>query len=84
MAYVRYIDNGEFTEEKLLCEALKTTTTAINIYNKLKNHIDKAQISMENITSCATDGAPVMMGKKLGCFKVMKCCLCIVLATEKI
>jgi hypothetical protein len=26
---------------------------------------------MKNITSCATDGAPVMMGKK-GCLKVMK------------
>jgi hypothetical protein len=43
MAYVRYIVHGEFTEE-MFCEALKTTTTAIDIYNKLKNYLDEAQI----------------------------------------
>lgn len=26
VAYIKYINNGEFTEEMLLCEALKTTT----------------------------------------------------------
>jgi hypothetical protein len=67
MAYVRYIDTCEFTEEILFCEALKTTTTAIDIYNKLKNYLHEAQISMKNITSCATDGAPVTMSKKRGC-----------------
>jgi hypothetical protein len=56
----------------LFCEALKTTTTASDIYNKLKNYSDEAQISMKNITSCATDGDPVMMDKKRGCLKVMK------------
>jgi hypothetical protein len=44
MAYVRYIENGEFTEEMLFCEALRTTTTAIDIYNKLKNYLDEIQI----------------------------------------
>lgn len=32
-ASLRHIDNGESTEEKLFCEALKTTITAIYIYN---------------------------------------------------
>jgi hypothetical protein len=72
MAYVRYINNGEFTEEMLFCGALRTTITAIDIHNKLKNHLDEAQISMENITCCATDGAPLMMGKKHGCLNLMK------------
>jgi hypothetical protein len=63
MSYIRYNDNGEFTEE-MFCEAMKTTT-AIDIYNKLKNYLDEAQISMRNITSHATDCAPVMMGKNL-------------------
>lgn len=72
MAYVRYIDNGEFNEEMLFCEALETTTTAIDIYNKLKIYLDKNQIPMKNITSCAADGAPSMMGKKRGCLKLMK------------
>jgi hypothetical protein len=32
MAYGRYTDNGEFTEDMMFCEALKTTTTATDIY----------------------------------------------------
>ncbi len=72
MAYVRYIDNEEFVEDMLFCESLESTTTAIDIYSKLKKYLDENQISMENITSCAADGAPVMMGKKKGCLKLMK------------
>jgi hypothetical protein len=71
LAYVRYTDNGEFAEE-MFCAALKTTTTGTDTYNKLKNYLDEAQIPMKNITSCATDGAPVMMCKKRGCLKLMK------------
>jgi hypothetical protein len=37
MVSVRYTDNGEFIEEMLFCEELKTTTTVIDIYNKHKN-----------------------------------------------
>ena len=63
MAYVRYVDNGEFIEDMLCCEALETTTIAIDIYKKVKTYLDK-HIPMKNIISCAADGAPVMMGKK--------------------
>ena len=68
MAYVRYVDNGEFIEDMLFCEALETTTLAIDIciyiylYKKLKTYLDDRQISMENIISCVADGALVMMG----------------------
>ncbi|XP_038656942.1 zinc finger BED domain-containing protein 5-like [Scyliorhinus canicula] len=72
LTYVRYIDKGEFAEEMLFCKSLETTTTATDIYNKLKHYLDVNNIPMENITSCAADGAPVMMGKKNGCLKLMK------------
>lgn len=72
MAYVRYIENGEFAEEMLFCESLETTTTAVDIYNSLKNYLFEAQIPIKNIISCSADGAPVMMGKKNGCLKLMK------------
>ncbi|XP_038630630.1 SCAN domain-containing protein 3-like, partial [Scyliorhinus canicula] len=72
LTYVRYIDKGEFAEEMLFCKLLETTTTATDIYNKLKHYLDVNNIPMENITSCAADGAPVMMGKKNGCLKLMK------------
>ena len=45
---------------------------AIDIYKKLKTYLDDKQIPVENIISCAADGAPVMMGKKNGVLKLLK------------
>ena len=61
----------------LFCEALETTTIAINIYiyiRKLKTYLYDKQIPMENMISCAADDMPVMMGKKEenGVFKLLK------------
>lgn len=72
ITYVRYIDKGEFIEEMLFCRSLETTTTASVIYRELKSYLDFNNIPMKNITSCAADGAPVMMGKRNGCLKLMK------------
>ncbi len=72
LAYVRYVDMEEFQEEMLFCQSFESTTTAIDIYGKLKNYLDINQIPKENILSCAADGAPAMMGKKSGCLKLMK------------
>ncbi|GFS60408.1 SCAN domain-containing protein 3 [Trichonephila clavipes] len=72
ITYVRYIDKGYFAEEMLFCKRLKSTTTFKDIFNKLKNYLDVNDIPMKNITSCAADGAPNMMGKKNGCLKLMK------------
>ncbi|GFX38649.1 SCAN domain-containing protein 3 [Trichonephila clavipes] len=55
----------------LFCKILESTTTSKDIFNKLKN-LDVNDIPMKNITSCAADGAPNMMGKKNGCLKLMK------------
>ncbi|XP_071042653.1 protein FAM200A-like [Parasteatoda tepidariorum] len=72
ITYVRYIDKGHFAEEMLFCKRLESTTTSKDIYNKLKTYLDVNNIPMKNITSCAADGAPNMMGKKNGCLKLMK------------
>ena len=72
LTYVGYIDKGEFVEEILFCKSVDTTAADIYIYNKLKYYLDINNISMKNITSCAADGAPVMMGQKNGCLKLMK------------
>lgn len=72
ITYVRYIDKGDFAEEMLFCKSLESTTTSKDIYSKLKNYLDVNNIPMKNITSCAADGAPNMMGKKNGCLKLMK------------
>ena len=72
LAYVRYIDHEAFQEEMLFYESLETTTTAKDIYNKLKDYLNANEIPKENLLSCAADGAPTMMGKKNGCLKMMK------------
>ena len=69
---VRYIDNNDFAEEMLFCKSLKSSTTAKIICCTLKSYLDTNKIPMKNITSCAADGAPNMMGKKNGCLKLMK------------
>ena len=72
LAYVRYIDHEAFQEEMLFCESLETTTTAKDIYNKLKHFFYANKIPKENLLSWAADGAPSMMGKQNGCLKMMK------------
>ncbi|XP_026475540.1 protein ZBED8-like [Ctenocephalides felis] len=72
LAYVQFIDAGQFSEEMLFCERLEDTTKSQDIYNKLTNYLELKNISMKNITSCAVDGAPNMMGKKNGCLKLIK------------
>ncbi|GFT80332.1 SCAN domain-containing protein 3 [Nephila pilipes] len=72
ITYVRYIEEGHFAEEMLICKRLESTTTSKDIYNKLRNYLDVSDILMKNITSCAADRPPNMMGKKNGCLKLMK------------
>ena len=57
LTYVRYIDNGEFAKAMLFCGSL---AAPILPYNKLKIYLDENQILMENIVSCAADGARKM------------------------
>ncbi|GFT01072.1 uncharacterized protein TNCV_4054641 [Trichonephila clavipes] len=64
LVYARYIDKGEFAEKRVFCKSLETTTSTAGIYGTLNNYLHVNNISIENITSCAADGAFVMMGKK--------------------
>ena len=38
----------------------------------MKKYLHINNIAIENIRSCAVDGAPVMSGKEKGCLKMMK------------
>ena len=50
-------------EDMLFCEALETTTIAIDIYKKFKT--DDKQLPLDNIIYCATDSAPVLSVERL-------------------
>ena len=64
MAYVHFIDVGDFMEEMLFCEQLNTTTTAADIYGAYKTYMSRWNNPLKNVVSCAADGAPAMMGKQ--------------------
>ena len=72
MAYVRYIDDGHFQEEMLMCNKLETTTRAIDIYNTIASYFAHFNIPMTSLISCAADGAPAMLGKRGGCLKLLQ------------
>lgn len=57
IANVWYIAESVFSEELLLCETLKTTSIAIDKYNKL------------NITSCTANRVLFMIDKNSVCLK---------------
>lgn len=72
LAYVRYIDEEDLNEEMLFCKDLTTTTTAADIFKVVQDYLSESEIPIENIVSCAADGAPSMIGKQNGFLKMLK------------
>ncbi|GFS77856.1 retrovirus-related Pol polyprotein from transposon 412 [Trichonephila clavipes] len=67
----RKIDEMGEDIEKQLVEKLKTRKFSVQMDESiLRDSVN--DIPMKNITSCAADCAPNMMGKKNGCLKLMK------------
>ncbi|GFV07257.1 zinc finger BED domain-containing protein 5 [Trichonephila clavipes] len=67
----RKIDEMGEDIEKQLVEKLKTRKFSVQMdESTLRDNVN--DIPMKNITSCAADGTPNMMGKKNGCLKLLK------------
>ena len=65
MAYVRFIDNScKLCEEMLFAKLFETDTTGLSIFEATKSWFDENQIPFGNLVSCATDGAPSVLGKQ--------------------
>ena len=56
----------------LFAKLLETDTTGLSIFEVTKSWFDDNQISFRNLVSCATDGAPSMLGKQNGFIAHMK------------
>ena len=73
MAYARFIDDScKLCEEMLFAKLLETDTTGLSIFEARKSWFDEIQISFGNLVSCATDGAPSMLGRQNGFIAHMK------------
>ncbi|XP_067932962.1 protein FAM200C-like [Watersipora subatra] len=66
LAFVRYVDNGNIEEEFLFRSALKTTTRASDILDKVSQFFETEKLSWVNLCSCCTDGAPSMLTSRSG------------------
>ena len=51
---------------------MKTDTKGATILNAVKEYLQKHQIDFQNVLSCATDGAPAMIGKYVNRMSLLK------------
>lgn len=65
LAFVRYIKDSRLREELLFMKTL-INTTGEQVYNAVTDFLKTNDISMDNIISICTDGAPSMIGKRKG------------------
>ena len=74
MAYVRYINprTRGLSEELLFSQYLETDCKGQSIFNAVKNYFELKSIALKNIFSCATDGAPSMVGRYRGFIALLK------------
>ena len=59
-------------EELLDMVALKETIRGIDIKDALDKVLAKAQVPLKKLVSVATDGAPAIVGKRLGLIELIK------------
>ncbi|XP_070257217.1 protein FAM200C-like isoform X1 [Myotis yumanensis] len=62
LVYVRYINDGDFKDEFLFCKPLKTTATALDVFDTVGSFLKEHKISWEKVCGVCTDGAPATLG----------------------
>lgn len=71
LVYVRYRTPQNFNEEFLFCEKLSGTTTGADIFLLIDKFFVEHQLLWDNCLAVCTDGAPAMIGSRIGfCAKV--------------
>ena len=68
-------------EELLFCKCLETDIKGQKIFQALSDYLQNNSIPYTNITACATDGAPTIVGRYRGFSSLVKekktiCLLC--------
>uniref|UniRef100_UPI00358EA82C protein FAM200C-like n=1 Tax=Myxine glutinosa TaxID=7769 RepID=UPI00358EA82C len=69
---VRHVNDGAVKEDFLFCEDLKTSLTAKDVMQLVKDFFAKHDLDIKVIGSVCTDGAPAMLGNKSGFSALMK------------
>ena len=72
LAYVCFIKGGSLRQELLFAHLLETDTKGESVYRAVEDYSQKKSIPLTNIISCATDGAPSMIGRHRGFLSYLK------------
>ena len=59
-------------EELLSLEAMHGTTTGEDLFQRLVSSMEKIQLTFEKLSGLTTDGAPAMVGSKMGLVAFVK------------
>lgn len=66
MVYVRYKGLQTIEEEMLFCAPLELRCQGIDVFNKVNEYFDKANLKWEDCIAVSVDGAPAMLGRVRG------------------
>jgi hypothetical protein len=72
LAYVRFIKDESLVQELLFARLLHIQTKGESIYSVVEQFFREKEIPLTNILSCATDGAPSMVGRYNGFVAYLK------------
>ena len=72
--FVLYVSSDLTIKEKLLdFVAIRETILGVDINNALDEALTRFHVPHNKLVSVATDGAPAMVGKRVGLIGLMKC-----------
>lgn len=66
IAFIRYVDREEITNQFFFCEDLKETTKGIDIFQLVHKNVESKGLCWKNCLSICADGAPAMQGRHKG------------------
>ena len=72
--FAQYVSSDLTIKEELLYfVAIRETTRGVDIKNALDEAFTRFHVPLNKLVSVATDGAPTMVGKRVGLIGLMKC-----------
>ena len=66
MVWVRFIKDGDFVDEPLMCKSLETATKGVDIFTKIETFYNQEGLDFNKLIGSTTDGAPAVLGRHSG------------------
>jgi hypothetical protein len=66
LAFIRFVDEGDITENIFCCKELPETTKGIDVFNTITSYLKSNDLTWQSCVGLCTDGAPSMVGTLKG------------------